>query len=106
MKTGTLSDLHLHDAVLHRVIESTVDDSLSFEVDYPVDWERGVFEPRVIIFTDVLGYEVHEGPFTGAPTLLEWTLQGHENGRDVIRIETNAGYRQFACKSVRLTHAT
>jgi hypothetical protein len=106
MNTLALSDLHLHDVVLHRVIENTVDDTLSFEVDYPVDWDRNAFERRVIIFTDVLGYEVHEIPFAGSPTLLDWSLQGRESGRDVVRIETNAGYRQFAFKQVSLAHAT
>ena len=33
----TLNDLHLHDAILHRVTEGKVQDTLSFEVEYPVD---------------------------------------------------------------------
>lgn len=49
-------DVNFHDAVIYRVIEDTRTDSLSFEVDYPLNWEQNLFERKLITFTDVLNY--------------------------------------------------
>ena len=83
-----LNDIHFHDSVIRQVIENTEEDSLSFEVDYPADWEKNTYQRRVIIFWDVLNYEVHEGPFAGPPTLIDWSILGTSNGREVVRLET------------------
>ncbi len=101
-----LTDIHFHDSVVYRVTESTEENSLSFEVDYPIDWDKGIYERKVIKFMDVLDYEVHEGPFVGPPTFLEWSIVGVDNGREVVRLETNAGYRQLAFKEVELSNGT
>lgn len=101
-----LDDIHFHDAIIRRVTENTEEDSLSFEVDYPVDWEKNTYEQRVIIFWDVLNYEVHEGPFAGPPTLLGWSIVGTSNDREIVRLETSAGHRQLAFKKVELRNAT
>jgi len=101
-----LEDIHFHDSLIHRVTENTKEDTLSFEVNYPVDWERESYERKIIKFTDVLNYQVHEGPFLGPPTFLEWFIVGNENDRDIVRLETNAGYRQLSFKNVELSNAT
>jgi hypothetical protein len=41
-----------------------------------VDRDKNVFEQRVIAFRDVLNYSVEEGPFIGAPTLLDAYEEG------------------------------
>ena len=102
----TLSDIHFHDSVLFRVIEDAEKHTLSLEVDYPVDWDNEVYERKHIVFTDVLDYQVHEGPFAGPPTLLEWSTAPHASGRVLVRLETDAGFRQFAFRDVSLSDAT
>jgi len=97
-----LKKIHFHDSVLHKVIENTQNDSLEFHVDYPVDWESGRFEVRVIVFSDTLEYSVNEGPFSGPPTMLAWSIIDSNDGRDKIRIETNAGFRTLYFRSVKL----
>lgn len=99
LQTMKLEDIHFHDSVIHRVIENTEDDSLSFEVDYPVDWGKEIYERKIIKFTDVLNYQVNEGPFAGKPTLLDWSIVGNEDDRDIVRLETSTGYRQFSFRS-------
>jgi hypothetical protein len=87
---------------LIRVIEFPDTDELHFEVSYPVDWENNVFEPRAIVFTDVLNYRVEEGPFAGAPTLLDAYDNGTEGPRRSVTLETNAGTRSLLFKQVQL----
>ncbi len=97
-----LDEIHFHDSCLLKIIEDTESDELHFEVDYPTDWEKSIFDKRTITFTDVLHYQVHEGPFSGPPTILDVTEVGEENNRKLIRIDTNAGYRLLACKDIVL----
>jgi hypothetical protein len=106
LQTMKLEDINFHDSVIHRVTENPEEDSLSFEVDYPVDWEKEIYERKIIKFADVLNYQVYEGPFAGKPTFLDWSIVGNENDRDIVRLETNAGYRQFSFKDVSLGSAT
>ena len=102
-----LDAIHWHDCSLRRVIEQPDRDLLVFEVDYPVDWESGRFAPREIHFSDVYTYEIHEGPFAGAPTLLAASAGDEDEfGTRVLRIETNAGYRVVRCRSIQLVEPT
>jgi hypothetical protein len=97
-----LGDIHFHDSGLIRVVELASVHDLLFEVEYPVDWENNVFEPRVIAFRDVLNYRVEEGPFEGAPTLLDVYDEGQEGTYRRITLQTNAGTRSLAFKAVEL----
>jgi hypothetical protein len=98
----SLNEIHFHDSRLIRVIEHPDTDELHFEVSYPVDWENNVFEPRVIVFTDVLNYRVEEGPFAGAPTLLDAYDNGLNGSRRSVTLQTNAGTRSLLFDSVEL----
>jgi hypothetical protein len=97
-----ISSIHFHDTLIHRVVEDVARDTLTVEGDYPVDWENNLFEPRSLVFDDVLNYEVHEGPFKGSPTILSAVVIHTEGLRHTIRLETNAGYRQLTCTAVRI----
>ena len=97
-----LSEIHFHDCEIRRVVELPEADELLFEIFYPTDWENNMFEPRTLAFVDVLNYEVHEGPFSGAPTILDVVVQEHGAPRSLLRVETNAGYRSLRCGSVEL----
>jgi len=85
-----------------RVIEFPETHELHFEVSYPVDWENNVFEPRAIVFIDVLNYRVAEGPFAGAPALLDAYDNGMEGAYRTVTLQTNAGTRSLLFKRVEL----
>ena len=95
-------DINWHDAILLEVLEDTGKDMLTFVVDYPVDWNAQRWEKRSIRFMDVLNYEVREAAFHGPPTILGASVIGRENGRKIIRVETNSGYRQLAFMKIGL----
>jgi hypothetical protein len=97
-----LCDIHFHDSLLLRVVEIAESHDLLFEVEYPVDWENNLFEPRIIAFLDVLNYKVEEGPFVGAPTLLDAYDNGSDGGYRRVTLQTNAGTRSLWFRSVEL----
>ena len=97
-----ISAIHFHDTQILRVIEDCETDTLTMEVEYPVDWDRNVFEKRLLIFEDVHGYQVFEGPFEGCPTILEASIIGTEDRWSRLRLETNAGRRELSCTAVTL----
>ena len=97
-----LSNIHFHDTGLLRVVEDTEKDTLTFEVDYPTDWENNAFDRRWIVFDEVLDYRVCEGQFQGSPTILDVQIVRTTGKRAHLRIETNAGFRELSCVQVRL----
>lgn len=97
-----ISSIHFHDTQILRVIEDCAADTLTMEVEYPVDWERNVFEKRLLVFDDVHGYQVFEGPFHGLPTILDAGIIGTEDRWSRLRLDTNAGRRELSCTAVRL----
>lgn len=97
-----LSAIHFHDAIILKVVENTAEDTLTFEVDYPTNWDDNIFERRWLTFGDVLDYRVSEGPFHGSPTILNVQADETVEGLYHLRIDTNAGFRQFSCSKVSL----
>jgi len=97
-----ISDIHFHDTGILRVVEDTVAHTLIIDVEYPVNWEENKFEKRRLVFTDAYGYQVHEGPFVGSPTILGASVVGEDNGWTRIRLQTNAGFREVHCKAMDL----
>ena len=53
-----------------------------------------------IVFSEIQGYEVHEAPFHGSPTILDYEVLGENANRVEIKLLTNAGYRRFSFESV------
>lgn len=97
-----ISSIHFHDTQILRVIEDCVANTLTMEVEYPVDWERNVFERRLLVFDDVHSYQVFEQPFHGSPTILDAEVVATEGRSSRLRLDTNAGRREVNCTSVRL----
>lgn len=95
-----ISNIHFHDTQILRVIEET--DTLTMNVNYPVDWEHNIFEHCKLVFYDAYNYQVHEMPFSGIPTILEVDILGTTNRWTHLRIQTNAGFRTVSCVSVTL----
>lgn len=101
-----LEEIHFHDSILLSVIENTKSDELCFEVDYPTDWENNIYQKRIIIFTEVLNYQVFEGAIHGHSTILGMSVLEVKNDRTSIRIDTNAGYRLLEFKEVKIETKT
>ncbi len=97
-----ISNIHFHDSELMKVIEDTATDTLTMEIMYPVDWEKGQFEKRRLIFNDALNYKVVEIPFQGSPTILDANIISQDGRYYCIRLETNAGHREVNCTSLQL----
>lgn len=98
-----IEQIYWHDSVLRKVVEIPALGKLFFEVDYPVDWENNEFSPHTIKFAEVCSYEIHEGPFQGALTILDASSsEADQFGTRTIRVETNAGFRIVRCKSIVL----
>jgi len=97
-----ISDIHFHDTQILSVIENTEKDLLTMIVMYPVDWDSNHYELRHLIFSDSHSYQVTEIPFSGAPTILDASIIATDSRWSIIRLETNAGYREVTCISVKL----
>ena len=97
-----ISTIHFHDTQILRVIEDCAADTLTMEVEYPVDWERNVFEKRLLVFEDVHAYQIFDGPFQGCPTILDASIIGTDGRWSRLRLETNAGRRELSCTALRL----
>ena len=97
-----ISTIHFHDTQILRVIEDCATDTLTMEVEYPVDWKRNVFEKRCLVFEGVHSYQVFDGPFEGCPTILDASIISTDGRWSRVRLETNAGPRELSCTAVRL----
>lgn len=97
-----ISSIHFHDTRILRISEDCEADTVTMEVDYPVDWERDIFEKRSLVFDDANSYQVFEGPFQGCPTILETEIVSTKDRWSRLRLTTNAGYRELNCVGVRL----
>jgi len=72
------------------------------EVELPVNPDSDELVPRLLVFDDVHGYKIFEGPFSGNPTILDMQLVGEQGRWRQVRIDTNAGYRELFCGGVRV----
>lgn len=97
-----ISDIYVHDAQLHRVIEDIEPDTLTMEVDLPILERDEEHAPRLLVFDDAHNYKVFEQPWEGLITILDMRIVGEEGRWQKVRIETNAGYRELFCTGVRV----
>jgi hypothetical protein len=97
-----ISSIYVHDATLLRVIEDTEADTLTMDVMLPASPTSDDFVPRLLVFENVHGYQVFDGPFDGSPDILDMRVIGEHDGWQHVRIDTNAGYRQLYCTDVRV----
>jgi hypothetical protein len=102
-----ISNIYVHDGRLLRVIEDVERDTLTMEVELPLSPDSDDLVPRLLVFEDVHGYQVFDGPFQGIPAILEMQVVGEEGRWRRVRIDTNAGNRELFCTGVRvLEHNT
>lgn len=93
-KTVRTIDFFVHDSRITKVIEDTQNDSLDFVLDYPVDWENGIYEKKILRFNDYLNYEIKEIPYATQPVILDFKDLGENKssigeGRSRIEIIRN-----------------
>ncbi len=98
-----LSNLHVHDGRLLRVTEDTEQCALTMEAMLPVSPMSDDLEPGCLVFEDIYGYQVFEGPISGPLTILDINVVGREGRWWLVRLETDAGHRQVFCRSVQVT---
>ncbi len=97
-----ISEVYVHDARLHQVIEDIGADTLTMEVELPILGREEQLEPRHLVFDDAFNYQVFEQPWNGSVTILDMHIVGEQGRRHQVRIETNAGYREIFCSGVRM----
>ena len=91
-----MGDITWNDIRINRIVELCASHTMVFEVDYPGTGARW------IVFRDVTGYRVEEGPFAGCPTILDMTEKPAKHGRKALTLETTAGQRMLECSSIEL----
>jgi hypothetical protein len=97
-----ISDIYVHDAQLHRVIEDIQNGTVTMEVDLPILERNEEQEPRLLVFEDAYNYQVCEQPWSGLVTILDMQVVVEKGRWKQVRIETNAGYRELYCTGVRV----
>ena len=97
-----ISEIHFHDSIILKVIEDTGKDRLIFVVDYPVDWERDIFEQRFIVFKKFLDYQNMEGAFEGNPAIYDVKEDVYNQTHRKLTIYSNAGERKLLFSAVEL----
>jgi hypothetical protein len=98
-----ISDIYVHDAQLHRVVEDIEADTVTMEVDLPILERDEQQEPRLLVFDDAYNYQVFEQAWQqGLVTILDMHVVGEQGRWRRVRIETNAGYREVFCTGVRV----
>jgi hypothetical protein len=96
-RTPMQLDVYVHDGRIRRVVEDTDRDTLTIYADLPVSPESDELAPCLLEFQNAYGYCVHEGPFKGCPAIFDMQVVGEEGRWHRVRIDTNAGYREFFC---------
>ena len=97
-----ISKIYVHDGRLLRVIEDTERNTLTMEVELPASPECDDLVPRLLVFEDVFGYQVFDGPFEGIPAILDMQIVGEQGRWWQVRVDTNAGRRELFCTAVRV----
>jgi hypothetical protein len=89
-----ISNIYIHDGRLLRVIEDAECDTLTMEVELPANPDSDELVPRLLVFDNVHGYQVFDGPFDGIPAILDMKVAGEQGRWRQVRIDTNAGHRE------------
>ena len=83
------NDYFLHDATVLKVIEYPETQTFDFHINYPINWEENIFEPKIIRFNNVTLYHHNEIRFNGLPTILKVDIINELK----IALITNSGER-------------
>lgn len=101
-------EIFWHDSEIESAVELPSENAVILNVQYPIDWEKNIFESRSIVFEDYFAYEVSEMPFDGNPTILSAEILSEvgspfqQGGFFKVHIKTNAGNRFVIAKRIKL----
>ena len=95
-----ISNIYIHDGRLLKVIEDTEAATITMECKLPANEWSDDLVPKLLVFENVLNYQVCEGAIVGCPTLLDLEIIGERDGRSILRLDTTAGYRAIDCRDV------
>ena len=97
-----LSHIYVHDGRLLRITEDTETDVLTLDVELPVsEWSEDL-EAKRMVFEEVHDYQVHEALISGCPTILDISVLSKKGHWWQVRLDTNAGYREWYCSDFKL----
>lgn len=97
-----IPDIYVHDGKLLRVVEDMEQDKIRMIVLLPANPTSDELVPRLLVFEDVYGYQIFEGRVDGAPVMLNLSVVGKWQHWSRVRLDTNYGYRELYCKSLRV----
>jgi hypothetical protein len=100
-----VSGIYVHDGKLLRVIEDAQKETVTMDVLLPASPASDDLVPLLLIFEDVYGYQIFEGRVDGCPTILDLSVVeklGTLGKWSRVRLDTNHGYRELCCTSVRV----
>ncbi len=95
-----ISNIYIHDGRLLKVIEHTETATITMECELPANEWSDDLVPKLLVFENVLNYQVCEGAIVGCPTMLDLKIVGERGGRSTLRLDTTAGYRAIDCRGV------
>ncbi len=97
-----LEDIYWHDSIILDVSIDSEKNQVVMRVLYPEDWVKENYAERHVVFDNAYDYKEFEGPFDGKPTILSASVTEQHDKWQVVRLETNAGYREVSCFDVYL----
>jgi len=97
-----ISDIFVHDGKLLRVIEDVKQETVTMDVLLPASEWSSKLIPRLLVFSDVYGYQIFEGRVAGCPVILDLTVAESLGKSSRVRLDTNHGYRELCCTSVKV----
>lgn len=95
-------DIYWHDSTILSVCITPESDLIEMLLLYPEDWESDSYAERFVVFENAYGYKEFEGPFSGSPAISSVEVVAKQGRWSLLRIETNAGFREVFCESVYL----
>ena len=102
MSTISLDDVHWHDSLILYVRLVPERDRVEMRLLYPEEWRSNMFSEQTVVFENAYGYREFEGPIEGSPTILSASISSTSEQWSLVRLETNAGYREVYCCDVYL----
>ena len=103
MNTISLEDIHWHDSLILYVRLVPECDRVEMRLQHPEEWRSNTFSEQTVVFENAYGYKEFEGPIDGSPTILSASISSATSDQwSLVRLETNAGYREVYCRDVYL----
>lgn len=100
MTTLALEDIHWHDSLILYVRLIPEHNRVEMRLLYLEEWRHNTFSEQTVVFENAYGYKEFEGPIEGSPTILSASISGGNDQWSLVRLETNAGYREVYCCDV------